>query len=129
MQEKIKILLVDDEQKNIKILLEILEFEEEYLVESVLSGRKCLELIPDFKPDILLLDIMMPDLDGYEVCKQIRNNPEYSFIKIMMLSGRAMQDEIDKGMAAGADRYLSKPFSMTELLDALKVLWEQTDNK
>jgi len=128
MQEKIKILLVDDEQKNIKILLEILEFEEEYIVESALSGRECLELIPDFKPDILLLDIMMPDLNGYEVCKQIRNNSDYSSMKIMMLSGRAMQDEIDKGMAAGADLYISKPFSMTELLDALKVLWEQVDN-
>ena len=128
MEEKIKILLVDDEKKNIEILLEILEFEEEYIVESVLSGRECLALIPDFKPDILLLDIMMPDINGYEVCKQIRNNSEYSSLKIMMLSGRAMQDEIDKGMAAGADLYISKPFSMTELLDALKLLWEEGDN-
>jgi len=55
MEEKIKILLVDDEKKNIEILLEKLEFEEEYIVESVLSGRECLALIPDFKPDILLL--------------------------------------------------------------------------
>jgi len=128
MQEKIKILLVDDEEKNIKILLEILEFEDNYIIKSALSGRECLALMPDFKPNILLLDIMMPDLNGYEVCKQIRNNPKYSSMKIMMLSGRAMQNEIDKGMAAGADLYISKPFSMTELLDALKVLREQTDN-
>ena len=123
MVEKIKILLVDDEEKNIKILLEILEYEEEYITKSVLSGKECLEVIPEFKPDILLLDIMMPELNGYEVCKQIRNNPEYSSMKILMLSGRAMKDEISKGMAAGADKYLSKPFSMAELLDALKELW------
>jgi CheY-like chemotaxis protein len=124
MVEKIKILLVDDESKNIKILLEILSFEEEYVTMSALSGEECLALIPEFQPDIVLLDIMMPGLDGYEVCKRIRNNPEQSSMKIMMLSGRAMQDEIDKGMAAGADQYIAKPFSMTELLDALKELWE-----
>lgn len=122
MKEKIKILLVDDEQKNIKILLEILEFEEEYITKAVLSGRECLEMIPEFKPDILLLDIMMPGLDGYEVCKEIRNDPNYNSMKIMMLSGRAMQDEIKKGFEAGADQYISKPFGMTELLDALKAL-------
>jgi len=122
MKEKIKILLVDDEQKNIKILLEILEFEEKYITRAVLSGRECLEILPEFKPDILLLDIMMPGLDGYEVCKEIRNNPSYNSMKIIMLSGRAMQDEIKKGFEAGADQYISKPFGMTELLDALKAL-------
>jgi len=122
MKDKIKILLVDDEQKNIQILLEILEFEDEYITKAVLSGKECLALIPEFQPDILLLDIMMPGLDGYEVCKRIRNDPAHSSMKIMMLSGRAMQDEIKKGFDAGADQYISKPFGMTELLDAVKAL-------
>ena len=122
MKEKIKILLVDDDYKNIKILLEILEFEEQYITKAVLSGKECLDLLPEFQPDILLLDIMMPGLDGYEVCKCVKSNPEYSSIKIMMLSGRAMQDEIDKGFEAGADQYISKPFGMTKLLDALNTL-------
>lgn len=125
MEDKIKILLVDDEEKNVKILLEILEFEDEYITKAVLSGEECLALLPKFQPDILLLDIMMPGLDGYEVCRRIRNDPAHSSLKIMMLSGRAMQDEINKGMEAGADQYISKPFGMTELLDALKQLWEK----
>lgn len=122
MEGNIKLLLVDDEEKNIKILLEILEYEEDYHIKSVLSGKDCLALLPEFKPDILLLDIMMPDVDGYAVCKQIRQDPLYQDMKILMLSGRAMKEEIDQGMAAGADAYLSKPFSMAELLSVLKEL-------
>ncbi len=119
MSETIKVLLVDDQEKNIKILLEILEYEDEYTTEAVYSGAECLEILPTFQPDIILLDIMMPGIDGYEVCKRIRANPDYASVKIIMLSGRAMQDEITMGMEAGADRYISKPFGMVELLDAL----------
>ncbi len=113
---------MDDEPKNLKILMEIFEFEDEYIPKAVLSGVECLAVLPEFQPDILLLDIMMPEMNGYEVCKRIRANPEHSSLKIMMLSGRAMQDEIDKGFEAGADQYISKPFGMNELLDALKKL-------
>ncbi len=120
MSETIKVLLVDDQEKNIKILLEILEFEDEYTTEAVYSGDECLKILPSFMPDIILLDIMMPGIDGYEVCKRIRANPDHKSVKIIMLSGRAMQDEVTMGMEAGADRYISKPFGMTELLDALE---------
>jgi len=122
MESKIKLLIVDDEQKNINILLEILEFEEQYTIQSALSGDDCLAMIPDFSPDILLLDLMMPGTDGYEVCRQVRDNPAYNSMKIVILSGRAMQDEIARGLAMGADNYLSKPFGMNELLETLKKL-------
>lgn len=125
MAGKIKLLLVDDEEKNIKILLEILEYEEDYRIKTALSGKECLALLPEFKPDVVLLDIIMPDVDGYAICRQIRQDPDLHAIKVLMLSGRAMKDEIEKGMAAGADMYLSKPFSMSELLDALKVLRQE----
>jgi CheY-like chemotaxis protein len=122
MEEKTKILIVDDEKTNIKILLEILEFEDEYITKSASSGEECLAILPEFHPDVILLDIMMPGLDGYEVCRRIKNDPRYNSIKILMLSGRAMQDEIHTGLEAGADQYLSKPFGMDELLTTLSAL-------
>ncbi len=122
MEQKTKILIVDDEKTNIKILLEILEFEDEYVTDVVESGEECLEGLHRFQPDIILLDIMMPGIDGYEVCRRIKNDPRNASIKIIMLSGRAMQDEINAGFAAGADQYLSKPFGMDELLSALRAL-------
>ncbi len=120
MEQKTKVLIVDDEQTNIKILHEILEFEDEYTTTSVTSGEECLAILPEFQPDVILLDIMMPGMDGYEVCRRIKNSPEYEATKIIMLSGRAMQNEVDNGFSAGADQYLSKPFGMDELLEALK---------
>ena len=122
MEQKTKVLIVDDEQTNIKILIEILEFEDEYTTTSVTTGEECLAILPEFLPDVILLDIMMPGMDGYEVCRRIKNNPEYADIKIIMLSGRAMQNEINNGFSAGADQYLSKPFGMDELLDTLKTV-------
>ncbi len=122
MEQKTKVLIVDDEQTNIKILLEILEFEDEYTTNSVTTGEECLAILPEFQPDVILLDIMMPGMDGYEVCKRIKNDPDYADIKIIMLSGRAMQNEINNGFSAGADQYLSKPFGMDELLDTLKTV-------
>lgn len=122
MEQKIKILIVDDDRTNVKILLEILEFEEEYLTHWVSSGEDCLDVLPEFQPDVLLLDIMMPGIDGYEVCRRIRRDPDYADVKIIMLSGRAMQDEIKNGLAAGADQYLSKPFGMDELLQSLELV-------
>lgn len=119
VEQKTKILIVDDEKINIKILLEILEFEDEYIIRTALSGEEGLAILTEFHPDVILLDIMMPGIDGYEVCRSIRNDQEHRSAKIIMLSGRAMQDEIDKGLEAGADKYLSKPFGMNELLDTL----------
>jgi len=122
MEQKTKVLIVDDEKTNIKILLEILEFEEAYVTDSASSGEECLALLPQFHPDVILLDIMMPGLDGYEVCRRIKSDPEYASTKIVMLSGRAMQNEINTGLEAGADQYLSKPFGMDELLTTLSAL-------
>ncbi|HIP38652.1 MAG TPA: response regulator [Desulfocapsa sulfexigens] len=122
MEQKTKILIVDDEQTNIKILLEILDFEDAYITKTVTSGEECLAVLPEFGPDIILLDIMMSGMDGYDVCRHIRKDPVHCDVKILILSGRAMPDEIHKGIDAGADNYISKPFGMNDLLDALKKL-------
>ena len=120
MEQQTKVLIVDDELTNIKILLEILNFEDKYTTISVTSGEECLKVLPEFHPDVVLLDIMMPGIDGYEVCRRIKSNPEYSTTRIIMLSGKAMQNEIDHGFSAGADQYLSKPFGIDELLQILE---------
>ena len=123
MEQNTKVLIIDDEKTNIKILLEIFEFDEdEYITRTAFSGEEGLEILSGFHPDVILLDIMMPGIDGYEVCRRIRNDPANCSAKIIMLSGRAMQDEIDKGFEAGADKYVSKPFGIKELLDILKAL-------
>lgn len=111
-----KIMIVDDDP-NISLLLEItLKTNNEYEVIKCPDGEKALELVAKEKPNLILLDIMMPGMDGYEVCQRIKSSPETKFVSIIILSSmRGMQDKI-KGMNLGADDYIVKPFNPDELL-------------
>ena len=113
-----KILIVDDEQRNVNILLELLE---DYQTATAANGDRALELVEDFQPDIVLLDIMMPGIDGFEVCKQIRSNSLCPFTKIILVSGRTQLSDRITGYRAGADDYVVKPFDQDELLAKIKV--------
>lgn len=117
----IKVLIVDDEPINIQLLEEILEYETGFEGRSVTNGMDALALLDEYNPDIIILDIMMPGIDGYEVCQQIKNNKRHKFTKILMLSGKAMVEERLKGYESGADDYITKPFVDDELLAKLKV--------
>lgn len=119
MAIKTKILIVDDDSRNIRILEEILS--DDFEIEEAVNGSEALEKASRFMPDIILLDIMMPDIDGLEVCKSIRENHNLSFIKIILVSGKARQDEKLEGYEAGADDYITKPFDDDELLAKVKV--------
>ena len=112
---KFKILIVDDDPLNLEILEEILS--EKYLVRTVESGEEAINVLPEFNPDLLLLDIMMHGIDGYEVCRRIRANQRYRLLKIILVSGKSMLDERLEGYEAGADDYITKPF-VDEELDA-----------
>jgi CheY-like chemotaxis protein len=114
MQEKKKILAVDDAELNLAIIAEILD--DEYNLKTVTSGKEALEVAEDFRPNLILLDIMMPGMDGYEVCKQIRANPVHKHTKIIMVSAKAMTSERIEGYEAGANVYIAKPFDEDELL-------------
>ncbi|MEN8189872.1 MAG: hybrid sensor histidine kinase/response regulator [Thermodesulfobacteriota bacterium] len=119
--ESIGILIIDDEPVNVDIIKEILEFEKGFTYRAASSGEEALELLKDYFPDIVLLDIMMPGIDGYEVCRRIKKDPNHRFTKILMVTGKAMIDERLKGYEVGADDYVTKPFVDDELLAKIKV--------
>lgn len=119
-----KVLIVDDEARNQRILIETLEDLVDLRTAS--SGEEALSLLPDFFPDLILLDLMMPGIDGYEVCRKIRAEPQYAPIKIILVSGKAMLEERLKGYEVGADDYMTKPFVSEELLAKAKVFLRLT---
>ncbi|MCZ6449819.1 MAG: response regulator [Deltaproteobacteria bacterium] len=119
MQRQSRILLVDDNPTNLAILAEMLG--DEYRWEAATSGEEALEIAPDFQPDLILLDVMMPGINGYETCRRIRANPALRNVKIVMVSAKALVSERLEGYDAGADDYLTKPFDEKELLAKVRV--------
>lgn len=119
MQRQSRILLVDDNPTNLAILEEMLG--DEYRWEAATSGEEALEIAPDFQPDLILLDVMMPGTNGYETCRRIRANPALRNVKIVMVSAKALVSERLEGYDAGADDYLTKPFDEKELLAKVRV--------
>ncbi|MCP4132718.1 MAG: hybrid sensor histidine kinase/response regulator [bacterium] len=119
MNRKYRVLIVDDDRVNLKIIKEILEGS--YILAFAETGEKALDVLPVFKPDLILLDIMMPGIDGYEVTRRIKADEQYRFIKIILVSGKAMVNERLEGYNSGADDYLTKPFVDDELEAKVKV--------
>ena len=118
MRTLCKILIVDDNPTNITILKEILE---DYELRSAASGEEALGLVDEYHPDLILLDIMMPGMNGYDVCRKLREDPNFSRTKIIMVSAKAMVSERLKGYDVGADDYITKPFEEDELLAKVRV--------
>ncbi|WP_406659574.1 methanogen output domain 1-containing protein [Methanolobus sp. ZRKC3] len=114
------ILIVDDEAMNIELLRAYLD--ETYDVISATSGKKALELIEDDLPDIILLDVMMPEMNGYEVCEVLKKNPETQFIPIIMVTALSGRNDWIAGIEAGADEFLTKPVNKLELMTRINSL-------
>jgi DNA-binding response OmpR family regulator len=110
-----KVLIVDDEP-NIVTALDYLLSRCGYEVRAASNGEEALRQVQDFAPDLVLLDVMMPRRSGYDVCQRIRERPEWSGVKIMILSAKGREAEVSKGLALGADQYITKPFSNAELV-------------
>ena len=119
MQTQSKILAVDDDHNNIAFLEELLE--DNYDLKTSSNGEQALEIAKVFLPDIILLDIMMSGMDGYEVCRRLREHYTLKNTTIIMLSARAMNSEQLEGYQAGADDYITKPFDDDELLHKVHV--------
>jgi DNA-binding response OmpR family regulator len=111
-----KKILVADDEPNIVAALEFLLQRDGYEVHVARNGDEALKLVEDFNPDLVLLDVMMPVKSGYEVCKRIRERADWRHIKIIMLSAKGRDAEVNKGLAIGADLYITKPFSTQELV-------------
>lgn len=107
-ESKLKIMVVDDNTDNRELLEDI--FDEEYDVVCVESGPLCLEQCPVETPDIILLDVNMPNMDGYEVCRRLKNSPDTALIPIVFVTALASPEERLKGYEAGAEDYVTKPF-------------------
>ena len=110
-----KVLIADDEP-NIVVSLEFLMKQRGYEVRVANTGEDALAAVGEFVPDLILLDVMMPRMSGYDLCQRVRENPAWQGIRIIMLSAKGRDIEVSKGIAVGADAYVTKPFSTRDLL-------------
>jgi DNA-binding response OmpR family regulator len=116
-----RILIVEDEP-HIVLSLEFLLGREGYETTSAADGEEGLTLVKRLRPDAVLLDVMMPKRNGYEVCQAIRADPDIRATPVIMLSAKGQEVEILKGLELGASAYVTKPFGNTEILDAIRAV-------
>ena len=121
------VLIVDDEP-NIVLSLKFLVSQQGYAVRTAGSGEEALRSLREQVPDLVLLDIMMPRPDGYEVCQQIRSTPEWKAIPVIMLTAKGRDVERQKGYAMGADDYITKPFATHELVAKIRAVLEDKNS-
>lgn len=113
------VLVVDDET-NIVMSLEFLMRQAGFEVRVARDGEQALEEVAKQAPDLILLDVMMPKRDGYDVCQTVRANPEWKNVRIIMLTAKGRDIEREKGLALGADDYITKPFSTREVVERVR---------
>jgi CheY-like chemotaxis protein len=116
---KATILIVDDVPKNIQVLGHVLN-KHDYLIAAATDGHKALAMVADVKPDLILMDIMMPDMDGFEACRRLKSDPATRLIPIILLTAKTASEDIVQGFALGAVDYVTKPFSAPELIARVK---------
>ena len=121
MNSPAKILVVDDTPRNVKLLADLLSVKG-YLVVTAAWGREALARVEADQPDLVLLDVVMPEMSGYEVCRKIRENPATAVLPIIMVTALDPGEERVKGIEAGADDFLTKPINQAELLARVKSL-------
>lgn len=117
-QEPLRVGIVDDDPEIVKVLRMVLETQGIQAL-GALSGTNGLLMTKQELPDVVLLDIMMPDMDGFEVCRQMRLDPDTREIPVVLVSARTDLDHVEKGSLFGAQGYLSKPFHMSTLIDKI----------
>ena len=116
-----KILIVDDEP-SIIVPVQFLMEQNGYDVLVAFSGEEAMEIIAEKKVDLILLDIMLPVIDGFEVCQRVRENLQWNKIKIILLTALGSDANVEKGLALGADAYITKPFSNVDIVEQVKEL-------
>ena len=117
-----KTIMIVDDELNILVPLQFLMEQNGFRVVLAQSGRDALEALEKSKPNLILLDIMLPDLDGYEIFQMIRANPAWDGIKVIFLTAKNRDGDIAKGLNLGVDAYVTKPFSNAELLATVNAL-------
>ncbi len=120
-------LIVEDEE-SILLSLEFLLIQEGFSVATAADGAAALKTAAVRTPDLVLLDVMLPLIDGFEVCRQMRANPALRNTRIMMLTARGRESEVEHGLSLGADAFLTKPFSTRELMEKIRALLSAGSN-
>jgi len=116
---KRKVLVVDDDVEIVELIVEILERDGRFEVKTASSGYEAGMATERFRPELILLDYMLPDVNGNMVCQTIRRNPEFEHIKIIIVSGVVKEDEIAQLLKSGAEDFIRKPFNIAELTDKI----------
>ena len=123
-----KIFIIEDEPSIIQLVQHNLE-KEGFIVSSSINGNNGLKELKKFEPNLLLLDWMLPDLSGIEICKNIRKDMKLKSLPIIMLTAKGEEEDKIKGLDSGVDDYLTKPFSFNELLARIKAVLRRSDPK
>ena len=119
---KKKVLIVDDDAEIVELIADVLVRDGRFEVKTAASGYDAGVLTQQFRPDLILLDYMLPDVNGSVVCQTIRKNPEFENIKIIIVSGVIKQDEIDHLLKSGAEDFIKKPFNIAELTNKISAV-------
>jgi DNA-binding response OmpR family regulator len=122
-KEKRRILVADDDAF-IRRPLEWILLQEGFNAETAADGDECMEMLRNNPPDLLILDVMMPGLDGFEICRRIKDDSGLREIPVILLSARGREHDRERGMALGAAEYLTKPYSPTDLMQRIRGLLE-----
>jgi DNA-binding response OmpR family regulator len=125
---KHRVLIVEDED-NIAIALDFLLTREGYAHDRVANGAEAMPRIRASHPDLVLLDVMLPEVSGYEICQDVRTDPSLKDVKILMMTARGSAMERRKGLALGADGFVAKPFELSELRQEVRRLLENPPNR
>ena len=123
-----KIFIIEDETSIIQLVQHNLE-KDGFIVSSAINGNEGLKDIKKFEPNLLLLDWMLPDFSGIEICKSIRKDTSFKNLPVIMLTAKGEEEDKIKGLDSGADDYLTKPFSYNELLARIKAILRRSDPK
>lgn len=123
MKRKPRILVADDDAF-IRRPLEWMLSQEGFEPQTVADGDECMEMLRSSPPDLLILDVMMPGLDGFEVCRRMKDDPKLREIPVVLLSARGREHDRERGMALGAAEYMTKPYSPTDLMQRIRGLLE-----
>ncbi|HEX4796713.1 MAG TPA: response regulator [Humisphaera sp.] len=116
---KTKVLVVDDDPEIVELFVDVLERDGRFEVKTASTGYDAGVLTQEFMPDLVILDYMLPDINGNVVCQTIRKNPNFEHIKIVIVSGVVNQDEINDLLRAGADEFVKKPFNIEKIIERI----------
>lgn len=123
MSDQARVLIIDDESETVSMLKSFFELFS-YSVAGVGTGKEAFKLIPEFRPDVIILDLMLPDTTGYEICRMLRRASSTMDLPVIILSARSAREDVREGYRAGATRYLKKPVDLDSLKNELRAVLE-----